>query len=206
MSQAKKLDWPTTRGSVMSRLGRGDDETWREFVAVYAPILYRFFLRCGVPAQDVDDLVYHVCFKVRGFRYDPDRGRFRCWLMVVAYNKFRDWLREQGGRGGCDPDGWLNPPGPNIGSDWEDACLESAFREALATIRSELDRVESAILEATWIAAKPETNQAVADRLGIKPKAVSEIKQRILKRLKVEIERRFDDLGLRGSVTDPNPI
>lgn len=207
MSLADKLDWPVTRTTMMSRLGRDEGEAWSEFDKVYVPILYRFCLRRGVPWHDVEDIASKVTMKVRKFRYDPGRGRFSNWLMIVAGNEIKQWWRERDrlghlGAGGDDSGDGLDLSGWDIGSDWEDARDEWVMHESLKTIRPEFDAVPWAVFEATWLAREPESCHDVAIRLGITVLSVYYWKARVLKRLHAEVQRRLDDMALRDLGTD----
>src|SRR5262249_62174760 len=73
---------PTTRPSLLARLrDPGDERAWREFAAIYAPLVYRLARRKGLQDADAADLTQDVFRAVaaallRG-GYDPGKGPFR---------------------------------------------------------------------------------------------------------------------------------
>jgi RNA polymerase sigma-70 factor (ECF subfamily) len=86
-----------TRPSLLVRIRDvGDREAWRQFVEVYAPLVYKFARRRGLQDADAADLTQEVLQAVAGASkrlvYDPDRGTFRAWLYTVARNKLRNAL------------------------------------------------------------------------------------------------------------------
>lgn len=88
---------PETRASLILRLqDAADVAAWDEFVAIYAPVVYRSARRLGLQACDADDCVQEVLAAVarsvaKWLRRD-DRGTFRTWLLRIARNTAIDFL------------------------------------------------------------------------------------------------------------------
>src|SRR5271165_2382604 len=77
-----------TRPSLLLRLRNGSDaDAWRTFIGIYAPLVYGFARRHGLQDADASDLTQEVsgevCRAIRSFEYQPERGRFRDWLLVI---------------------------------------------------------------------------------------------------------------------------
>jgi hypothetical protein len=67
-----------------------DAESWRTFVSIYAPLIYRSCRRRGLQDADAADVgqevLAQVARSIREFEYQPGRGRFRDWLGSVVRN------------------------------------------------------------------------------------------------------------------------
>src|SRR5439155_27199314 len=82
---------PDTRASLILRLpDAADGRAWDDFVAVYAPLVYRLARRHGLQPADSDDLVQDVLAavarSVETWLTRDDRGPFRAWLLRIAKN------------------------------------------------------------------------------------------------------------------------
>src|SRR5262245_5144607 len=80
---------PSTRASLLSRLRTGADvDSWRSFVDLYTPLIFRYSRRRGLQDADAQDVVQQVLTSIHRaighFQYDPSKGRFRQWLGLVT--------------------------------------------------------------------------------------------------------------------------
>src|SRR5262245_9199805 len=94
---------PATRASLLVRLRDGSDAAaWREFVHLYAPVIYGFARKRGLQDADAADLMqdvlHSVARAVKRLEYDPRRGTFRGWLFTVTRNKVFSFLESRKGR------------------------------------------------------------------------------------------------------------
>src|SRR5687767_309018 len=89
-------DIPPTRASLLVRLrDRRDEAAWRDFIHLYAPLVYGYARKQGLQDADAAD----VCQEVLGavaegigrLDYDPRRGAFRNWLFTIVRRKIANW-------------------------------------------------------------------------------------------------------------------
>src|ERR1043165_8885272 len=87
-----------TRRTLLSRLRNlGDDASWRVFFDTYWRLIYNVARKSGLSdgdAQDVvQDTVIAVARKMPGFHYDPAKGSFKQWLLLITRRRIQDHLR-----------------------------------------------------------------------------------------------------------------
>jgi RNA polymerase sigma-70 factor (ECF subfamily) len=92
---------PGTRASLLIRLRDARDaEAWRQFAALYGPLIYRFGRRHHLQDADAADLTQDVLQSVSAaigrLEYDPGRGSFRGWLFTIVHRRLADLLARQG--------------------------------------------------------------------------------------------------------------
>src|SRR5262245_14214796 len=88
-ADAAMANLPTTRPSLVRQIRDPHDaEAWREFVRIYAPVVYGYGRRRGLQDADAADLTQDVLGAVvtaaRRLEYDPRRGSFCAWLFTLA--------------------------------------------------------------------------------------------------------------------------
>jgi RNA polymerase sigma factor (sigma-70 family) len=86
-----------TRVSVLVGVCRQDPERWREFDAIYRPMLLTYLRRQGLKEPEAGDLVQDIFVKLlKGIHtYDRSRCRFRTWLFGLAHNALIDRARRR---------------------------------------------------------------------------------------------------------------
>src|SRR6516162_3852103 len=89
---------PPTRASLLVRLRDAQDQAaWKEFVDLYAPLVYGYVRKQGLQDADAADLSQDVLAAVAGavgrLNYDPARGSFRNWLFTVVRRKLSNRRR-----------------------------------------------------------------------------------------------------------------
>lgn len=188
---------PATRASLLVRIrDAADGEAWRDFAALYGPLVQRFGRRAGLQDADAQDLTQQVLQAISGaihrLEYDPARGTFRGWLFGVARRQLSK-LRAREGRqshGSGDTDANLRlaelpAPDPDESAWWELEYKKQRFLWAADRIR---DHFQPASWQAFWqTAVAGQTATVVAALLGISVGAVYTAKSRVLDRIKQEI-------------------
>jgi RNA polymerase sigma-70 factor (ECF subfamily) len=184
---------PPTRASLLVRLRDPRDEAaWREFIALYGPLVYNYARKQGLQDADAADLSQEVLRTVSTcvgrLEYDPSRGSFRNWLFTVVRRKLSTWRSARGNRlrGSGDPAAQqlleqYPAPAPEE-AEWEAEWEDQVFSWACAQIRKE---VTDSTWQAFWrTALEGQPTKRVAAELGLTPTAVYLARHRILTRLK----------------------
>src|SRR5712671_4553337 len=89
---------PTQR-SLLSRLrDLGDSDSWRTFFDTYWRLIYNLARKSGLSDADAQDVVQEtviaVARKMPEFRYDPAKGSFKQWLLLITRRRIHDHLRK----------------------------------------------------------------------------------------------------------------
>ena len=186
---------PKTRASLLVRLRDASDaEAWRQFVQVYAPVVYGYARRRQLQDADAADLTQEVLRSVasaaRKFEYDPDRGSFRSWLFTVARNKLLDLRARQRrgqGAGGTSAQELLEQqPATSDETMWDEEFRRRLF--ALAVEQAKPD-FEERTWQAFWrTAVNGEEARDIAAALGISVGAVYIAKSRVQARLTERVQ------------------
>jgi RNA polymerase sigma factor (sigma-70 family) len=97
---ARNDEFIPTRKSLLTRLKNWDDqEGWREFFDTYWRLIYSVALKAGfndAEAQDiVQDTIVIVAKKMRNFKYDPNIGSFKAWLLLNTRSRIAERLRKK---------------------------------------------------------------------------------------------------------------
>ncbi|HYV34947.1 MAG TPA: sigma-70 family RNA polymerase sigma factor [Gemmataceae bacterium] len=194
---------PATRVSLLVRLRDGSDAAaWREFVRLYAPVIYGFARKRGLQDADAADLMQEVLRSVsraaQGLEYDPNRGTFRGWLFTVTRNKVFNFLESRRkrvvGSGDSRVQARLEQHADGDGTlsgDWE-----TDYQRTLAA--QAMERVKGEFQSATWqafllTAVEGKTPAQIAKQVGLSVGAIYVAKSRVIARLRQEIETMQGD-------------
>ena len=190
-------EFPPTRASLLLRLrDPHDEDAWRQFVELYAPLVYGYALNQGLQNADAADLSQEVLRVVVGaigrLDYDPTRGAFRNWLFTVVRRKLANWRRSQQNR----PDKGDGAVGPHaleqcpvrdpLQAEWDVEWERRVFAWACEQVRSD---VRDLTWQAFWrTAVDGQPAQRVADELGLSLTRVYNARSRVFARLKTLIQ------------------
>lgn len=186
----------TTRASLLIRVrDRNNAAAWREFDAIYRPMLGRFARARGLDNSTADDVVQFAMLAIAehigGFDYNPDKGRFKAWLRTIVNNRIRNAAsakREESSdtiefqRG--DPKG--ESPDEMFDRMWMKEHLDYAMNEVrLGVEPSSWEAFEALVI-------KDEPVEQVCERLKMNSNQLYSIKFRLTKKLS---ERMRELLG-----------
>jgi RNA polymerase sigma-70 factor (ECF subfamily) len=180
-----------------------DAEAWRTFVAVYAPVVYRYARRQGLQDADASDLMQEVMGEVsraiRGFDYRPERGRFRCWLRTIARRKLLRFHERQGRRPEVlvPPEELEQQGGAEADRDWDEAFHAEVLRVALSRVRRHFEPSTWRAFERVWLENTPAAEAAA--ELSMRIEAVYYTKSRVLKRLEEEVQDLAEEFWWQGA-------
>jgi RNA polymerase sigma factor (sigma-70 family) len=193
---------PDTRRSLIIRLrDQADASAWREFVALYEPLVYDLGRRKGLQEADARDLCQEVlvCVARAIDRWDPDpgRGTFRGWLSRITRNLLVNFLTRQHhprGSGATSVQELLNAQpadDPSASALFEAEYRRRVFRWAAEEIK---DEFAASTWQAFWrTAVEDRSPKEVARESGLSIGAVYIARSRILTRFRERIEQLGDE-------------
>jgi len=190
---------PSTKGSLLARLRHGTDTaSWRLFVELYTPLIYRYCRRRELQEADAQDVTQKVMVRVytaiKKFEYDAERGHFRNWLGVITVREIcRHCQSEQrpAHRGTWQSHDVADRTPGAVEGDWLEEFEAHVLALALTRIRGDFDRSTWQAFDWTWLnAVKP---HAAAKQLNKPPEWVYKARFRVLKRLRAEVEFLAED-------------
>ncbi len=181
-----------TQPSLLLRIRDASDvESWRTFVSIYAPLIYRSCRRRGLQDADAADVgqevLVQVARSIRDFEYQPERGRFRDWLGAVVRNMVGKFLENQvrGVRGVVVGESLEDLGAGEADGQWAEEFYIHILNVALGRIRDRFEPPTWSAFEGVWLHNRD--SDEVARDLALPIKAVYLAKSRVLKRLREEL-------------------
>lgn len=199
-------DAPSTRHTLIAKLrDPADAVAWREFLAIYEPLVYRVARRKGLQDADARDLCQDVFRAVARAidRWEPDpaRGSFRGWLFTIARNLCINFLvrRDRHPRGTGDSDvlamiDALPATGPDT-AEFDAEYRRRLFRWAAEQVKGEFAATTWRAFWQTAVESRPAA--AVGNELGMTAGAVYVARSRVLARLRKRVEQLGDETAAR---------
>lgn len=182
------MDMDTTRGSLLVRLrDRSDDQAWRDFRTLYAPLLYRYARARGLGREDAEE-VRDQCLEVVArempdFEYDKQKGGFQNWLRRIAGNKVIDLLRKRRERiADTKQIRAVRDPGPSPEELWEQNWHHEHLKFCVERIRDSVSEINYRAFQ--MLLFEDRSVKEVCTRLGITPNQVYKGRNRILQRVR----------------------
>jgi len=185
-----------TRATLILRLRNPeDDASWSEFVEIYTPLLFNYCLKRGLSSTDAADVVQDamrsVSMAMRGFEYDPAKGKFKSWLFTVVRNALRNYFRKQSRHPVTAANTQMVrmieevPNGQEI-DEWERDYQRKLLNWAMEKVKPEFaERIWSAFV---LTAVRSRKIADVAEELSMTGNAVRIAKCRVIKRLREKAE------------------
>jgi len=186
----------TTRPSLLVRVGQDQPDAWREFDMIYRPMLCRFARSQGLGEDDSED-VTQFCMgavhkHIKGFDYDPSKGRFKGWLRTLVNNRVRNLHRKRRDKAAETADfrrEQARERSPE--EDFDAIWMEEHLKQCIRMVRLE---VAAATFEAFKRHVLDECPVAdVCEQLGMTPNQVYKIKWRVTQKLNEKMKELFGD-------------
>lgn len=208
------VNLPVTRPSLLLRIRDPQDaEAWRDFVRIYAPVVYGYGRRRGLQDADAADLTQDVLRAVAAaagrLEYDPRRGSFSGWLFTVAHHQLCDLAarrRRQGAGAGDTRVRALLEQQPARDDDrdvWQREYERRLFNWAAERVRGSFQ--ESTWRAFWWTAVEGQSVKEVAARLHLTAAAVYLARSRVMARLRERIEQVGEDFEDPGEGPENQP-
>lgn len=182
-----------TRASLLVRLrDRADNEAWQTFLEVYAPLLYTFARSRGLQDADASDIAQETLSEVarciRTFEYQPEKGRFRDWLGLIARRRLGKFFARNAGR----PEPLADEPPDETDPEWTAAFHARLLDAAMERIRGDFEVTTWQAFTENWLNDRPVPEVAAATGLSVA--AVYVAKSRVLKRLREMVLELAEDI------------
>jgi len=189
-----------TRRSLLDRLGsKSQNADWEQFYNQYWAVILTFAQKQGLDEASARDVLQETMIllmrKLPGFIYDPERGRFRNWLLTLVAGKARDAMRraarsrtisihEASSEDQPALEETLTSDSTSASDALEQSWMQSLAEEALRRMQSDPGTKPEtlAIFRSYAIDGKPVAE--VAAEFGVRENAVYQIKNRLIKRLR----------------------
>jgi RNA polymerase sigma-70 factor (ECF subfamily) len=199
-----------TRPSLLRRVRTWEDSTsWEEFHRLYRKLIYGLARRSGLQHADAEDVTQDV-FKcvaetIHAFESDPERGKFRGWLMNLTRWRIADkyakmpkfehhTVRKHDDTAGPRTSTIDRVP-DEAGADaewekeWQRHLLAAACERIARRVKARHYQVFDLYIRQQWPVLK------VARELGISPASIYVIAHRLTKQLKAEVAKLQEQLG-----------
>ena len=184
---------------------------WEEFYRIYRPIILRYAQKQSLDAGACEDVLpetmvsFFKHLQRDAFAYNPERGRFRNFLFTVVHRKVLDARRRARVRQEVPLDGQpevclaaaAEEPGRQEEEAWRNALFEDAWYRLCADPQTDPQTI--AVFKAYTLEGGAAAE--VAARFGVKENVVYQIKNRLVKRLRREVEI-LQAIGEKFTATD----
>jgi RNA polymerase sigma-70 factor (ECF subfamily) len=200
-----------TRQSLISRIKDWRDcDSWQQFYDTYSPLIYATALGAGLSPEEaqeaLQETVLTVAKKLRAgdagrpaFKYDPEMGSFKSWLLHTTRWRIQDQFRKRGPLAQKAPRSESrtnrtptearipDPAGDGLEAKWDheykQTLQEAALERVKRAVKAKQYQVFDLYVVKQWPAAK------VARILGLNAAQVFVAKHRILALVKKEVQR-----------------
>ncbi len=188
---------------------QADESSWAEFVEIYTPLLFAYCRKRELKPTDTADIIQNVfrsiSLAMKGFEYDPAKGKFKAWLFTVLRNAISTHFRKAGRAPVTTRETMLiemieSDPNSSEETDWDRDYQIRLLNWAMEKIKPEFSERVWTIFTETALKERPP--EEVGLDLGMKKNAVTVTKYRVVQRLRqkmmsIDAERWEDEMIAR---------
>ncbi len=206
----KKPDFIPTRESLLSRLKDwNDDESWREFFAIYRRLIFTTAIKSGLREDEAEEVVQETILSVaktiKEFKYDPKKCRFKNWLGHLAQKRIADRFRKRprelplnetrrtGTAKTAAIDRAADMSGVDLSAIWEEEWRQKLLETALERVKVQVSAGQYQMFD--FYAVKKMPAGKVARDLGVSTAQVYLAKHRVSRLIKKEVQRLKVEMG-----------
>lgn len=195
-----------TRESLLDRLKiDGAHDAWKEFYHLYWGAILRYGRKLGLTQHQSEEVLQETMVTLMrilpDFVYDRNRGKFRNFLLTIVHRRALAMLRRNSRRSevpwdaGRDEDSDAFENSGSVANEalacWRDTLLEEAIRRVRSDPR--MGEYTFQVFEAYVVKRQPV--ESVAAAFGMNINAVYQIRNRILRRVQVEVAKLMKNSG-----------
>jgi RNA polymerase sigma-70 factor (ECF subfamily) len=180
----------TTTAILAALAEAGNEQAWHEFDDRYRPMITRFLRRLGLDQSDAADVAQETLAQfVRDYRqgkYDRTRGRLRSWIIGIAKHRLADWRRSNVAREERLRETLVVDLSDvnQLEAIWETEFQQALLCDGLRQLR-ETTNINAQTIDAfRMYVIEQQPAETVAERLGMKVRAVYVAKHRCLDRMR----------------------
>jgi RNA polymerase sigma factor (sigma-70 family) len=190
-----------TRASVIDGVCRQDPERWRQFDAIYRPILLAYLRGRGLKESEAGDVIQDIFVKLLGkiHTYNRAKCRFRTWLFAVAQHTLIDHARRRASHEKAMK-GWAYQmlranasDSVKMEEEFTKIHRERILRHALRIVRARVSSRAWSCFEQRLVCDRPAA--AIAADLGLDPNIVYVNASRVLKKVRAVCEEFDEDIS-----------
>lgn len=197
-----------TQPSLLLQLRKEDaPEEWETFYHRYSRFILSVCIRYGLTPAEAEDVLQETMVELicalRKFEYDPSRGRFRGFLKTIVVRKVSRRHKKRPPTQPIEsttPEGahllriLEDPDSPSPLHGLDDVWRQTVLEEALIRLRD--SGVNETHLEAFDFMLQGLPIEEIADRTGMKPNALYQVKHRMVKQIRDAVAQVIEDTQL----------
>ena len=191
-----------TRASLLSRMKNWDDrDSWQDFYDTYWRLIHGVALKAGLTEDEANEAlqetVIAVAEEIRKFKYDPEKGSFKAWLLqqtrwriVGQFRKRNRHQRKIAGEQGRTAlmEEVADPATEEVSESlWDEEWQQNLFAVALERVKTQVDPRTFQIFQLRVLQDRPAAE--VSKILGVSRALVYVAKNRVSNRIKKEMQR-----------------